>query len=197
MNYELYDLPMFTYVILPFIIFLCRIIDVSMGTLRFIFISKGYRMGSTILGFFEILIWITVIGEIMSKANNIFCYLGYAAGFATGNYIGIWLENKLSLGFVVVRIITQKDSEELLSYFKRQNYGVTTSEAVGATGKVKIIFTIIKRRNLKNIVENINYFNPKAFYTVEDVRSVSEGVFPKNEVGFIKPRIFSNFRKGK
>lgn len=113
----------------------------------------------------------------MTNANSIFCYLAYAAGFATGNYVGIICENKLSIGLVVVRIITQKNSDELIEYLRNENYGVTVLEATGSKGKVKIIFTVIKRKDLKAVIENINNFNPKAFYSVEDVRTVNEGVF--------------------
>jgi len=180
------------FIILPLIIFLCRVVDVTMGTIRVIFVSKGYRVGAALLGFFEIFIWITVIGEIMSGANNIFCYLAYAAGFATGNYVGIFIENKLSIGLVVVRIITQKNSDELINFLRSENYGVTVLEATGSTGKVKIIFTIIKRKNLKSVVENINKFNPKAFYSVEDVRNVNEGVFPKKEFDFMKAKALTH-----
>ncbi|HLV10731.1 MAG TPA: DUF2179 domain-containing protein [Halanaerobiales bacterium] len=193
---ELYASPQFAFIVLPLIIFICRIVDVTLGTLRVIFISKGYRAGAAILGFFEVLIWITVIGEVMNNASNVYCYLGYAAGFATGNYVGIWVGGKLSLGFVVVRIITREDSSELISHFREQNYGVTVSEAVGASGKVKIIFTIVKRKNLKKIINNINLFNPGAFYSVEDVRSVKKGVFPEKGTGF-KSGVFSSSRKGK
>ncbi|NLK21644.1 MAG: DUF2179 domain-containing protein [Epulopiscium sp.] len=179
---SLYEYPQFLYIILPLIIFLCRIVDVSLGTVRVIFVSKGYRLWAAILGFFEVFIWITVIGEIMNNASNIFCYLAYAIGFATGNYVGIWVENKISLGLVVVRIITQKESNELIEYLRQHNYGVTILDAAGANGKVKIILTIIKRKNLNIVMESINEFNPKSFYTIEDIRSVSEGVFPKTKL---------------
>lgn len=185
----------YSYIVLPVIIFLCRVVDVTMGTIRVIFVSKGYRVGAALLGFFEVFIWITVIGEIMTNANSIFCYLAYAAGFATGNYVGIICENKLSIGLVVVRIITQKNSDELIEYLRNENYGVTVLEATGSKGKVKIIFTVIKRKDLKAVIENINNFNPKAFYSVEDVRTVNEGVFPKRDFYLMKAKALTRKEK--
>ncbi|NLI23307.1 MAG: hypothetical protein GX419_01195, partial [Bacteroidales bacterium] len=78
----------FNYLILPFLIFLARICDVSIGTLRIIFVAKGNKLVAPFLGFFEVLIWILAITRIIQNLDNPFCYLGYAAGFATGNYIG-------------------------------------------------------------------------------------------------------------
>jgi uncharacterized protein YebE (UPF0316 family) len=99
----------FAYVLLPLLIFLARVLDVSLGTVRIIFISKGYKFLSLFIGFFEVLIWLTAINQIWSNLSNVWLYLAYAGGFATGNWIGIWLDEKISLGHAMVRIIIRKN----------------------------------------------------------------------------------------
>jgi uncharacterized protein YebE (UPF0316 family) len=89
------DSVVFTWIILPLIIFLCRIIDVTIGTARVIFVSRGYRVLAASAGFFEVLIWLMAIGQIMQNLTNPLCYIAYASGFALGNYIGITLTENL------------------------------------------------------------------------------------------------------
>ncbi len=88
------------------------------------------------------------------------------------------IEDRLAIGTQIIRVITKKETAELIGYLKTDGYGVTSMEAQGSTGKVHMIFTIIKRSDLTKVLNIIKRFNPKAFYTIEDVRSVSEGIFP-------------------
>jgi uncharacterized protein YebE (UPF0316 family) len=171
-----------TYVILPILIFLARICDVSLGTIRVIFISKGIRYLAPIIGFFEVIIWLLAIGQIMNNLTNFVAYIAYGAGFAAGTYIGMVIEEKISLGLVSVRVITKKDPGELIQYLRLNNYGVTSLDGEGGTGKVKMVFTIIKRQDLPHVVEIIKQFHPNAFYSVDDVKSVGEGIFPENRL---------------
>jgi uncharacterized protein YebE (UPF0316 family) len=171
-----------TYIILPILIFLARICDVSLGTIRVIFISKGIRYLAPIIGFFEVIIWLLAIGQIMNNLTNFIAYIAYGAGFAAGTYIGMVIEEKISLGLVSVRIITKKDPQELIQYLRSHNYGVTSLDGEGGTGKVKMVFTIIKRQDLPHVVGIIKQFHPNAFYSVDDVKSVGEGVFPENRL---------------
>src|SRR5512136_1275959 len=105
---------LFTYVVLPILIFCARICDVSLGTIRVIFVSRGYRYLAPVLGFFEISIWLLAIGQIMRNLNNWTAYLAYAAGFALGTFVGITLEERLSIGMVIVRVITKRDCSPLI-----------------------------------------------------------------------------------
>jgi len=170
---------MVTYVILPFMIFCARICDVSLGTIRVIFISKGIRYLAPLLGFFEVIIWLLAIGQVMNNLTNVVAYVAYGAGFASGTFIGMRIEEKISLGLTSVRIITKNDPGELVQYLRSHNYGVTSIEGEGATGKVKMVYTTIKRQDLANVVSIIKRFHPNAFYSVDEVKSVSEGVFPE------------------
>jgi uncharacterized protein YebE (UPF0316 family) len=184
---------LFKWFILPLLIFVARVLDVSLGTLRVVFISKGMKLFAPLLGFFEILIWLLAIGQIFHNLSNVACYVAYAGGFAMGTFVGIYIENKLSIGTVIIRIITRKEASELIEFLKSADYGITSTDAQGATGGVKIIYSIIKRQDLKNVVEIIKKFNPHAFYTVEDVKFVSEGIFPTGKHWF-KKNYFQSFR---
>lgn len=168
----------FTWILLPALIFFSRIFDVTLGTMRIIWVSRGHRVIAPILGFFEVLIWIIVIMKIMENLGNWPCILAYAAGFATGNYVGIRIEEKLAVGTYIVRVITRKESWQLIRKLNDAGFGATTIPAQGKTGPVHVIYTIIKRGSINKVIDMINEFNPKAFYSIEDVRYVSEGIFP-------------------
>ncbi|MCX7834856.1 MAG: DUF2179 domain-containing protein [bacterium] len=169
----------FQWVILPLLIFSARIIDVSLGTIKLIFISRGYKKLAPILGFIEVLVWIIAITQIMKNLNNPLSYFAWAAGFAIGTYVGMWLENKLALGNVILRIITKENADELVMILRARNYGVTHFDAEGINGRVKIIFMVLDRQDLPSVIELIRRYHPNVFYTIEDVREVNEGTFPK------------------
>lgn len=173
---SLYHSSTFTFIILPILIFCSRIVDVSIGTMRVIFITKGYRWLAPLCGFFEVLIWLIAMTQIMKNLSNAFCYIAYAGGFATGNFVGMFIERKMALGVVLIRVITRNDAAALVEHLKSRNYGVTSVDAEGLFGKVKILFTIIRRAEVNTVIGIIQRFNPQAFYTIEDVRQVSEPV---------------------
>lgn len=183
------DSAVFAWVILPLMIFLARISDQTIGTLRLIFLSKGQKFLAPFLGFFEVIIWLIAVSQIMKHLDNVLAYIAYGGGFAMGNYIGMVIEERLSIGNVLIRIIPKKDTSELIAYLRESNYGVTSVNAEGSKGKVDIVFTIIKRKDIENVVAIINKFNPNAFYTIEDVKAINEGIFKHTR----KATIFDNF----
>jgi len=131
-----------------------------------------------LIGFLEILIWLLAISQIMKNLSNPACYIAYAGGFAMGNFVGIWIAEKLSLGVVLIRVITAKDASQLVEFLKSADYGVTSVDGHGTTGQVKVIFTIVPRREAQSVVGLIKKFNPKAFYSIEEVGFVEKGIFP-------------------
>jgi len=187
------EFDIFAYVWLPLMIFVARIFDVTIGTMRIILVSKGYKSLAPLLGFIEVLIWIVAIGQIMAHLDNWMCYLFYAAGFATGNYIGMLLEEKIALGIVSIRLVTAKPAEDLIDELIDQNYGLTQIPAIGSQGNVSVLYITIGRKKLKELIKIINEYNPGAFYTVEDIRMVNKGVFKNANKG----RKHFTLRKGK
>ena len=188
---------LFTWVILPLLIFFARILDVSIGTMRLIFVSKGMKILAPILGFFEVIIWLLAIGQIMQHLDNVLCYVAYGLGFAMGNYLGIVLEEKMSIGTVLIRVIPQKDTTQLSAVLRESGFGVTEVDVEGMKGKVKMILSIINRKDIRDFIDKVNIHYPKAFYTIEDVNSAKDG-YIKNHRSF-SPFDSLNFlrRKGK
>jgi len=201
MNLEsVFGSEIFKWFIIPFLIFLARIFDVSLGTMRIVFVSKELKYFAPLVGFFEVLIWLFAIRAIMQNLNNIACYIAYGAGFAMGTFIGLYIEKRLAIGKSIIRIITQKDSTELIEHLRSKGYGVTSMDAQGFNGKVHIIYMIIRRHDFENVAEIIKKFNPNAFYTIEDVRFVSEGIFPIKKSALSTSLLLGPFRywrKGK
>ena len=183
--------------LLPVLIFFIRIIDVSLGTMRIIFVSRGMKILSVFFGFIEVLIWLFAIGQIMQNLTNVTNYIAYAAGFASGNFVGIYLESRLAVGFLLLRIITEKDATDLTDYLRSEDFGVTTVAARGLSGKVRIIFSVIKRKDLKDLLSAVQKFNPHAFISIEDVRSVSHGIFPAGPIKDRYSRLLRYPQKGK
>ena len=157
----------YIWVTLPLIIFLARLVDVSLGTLRIIFISRGRKYLAPLLGFLEVLIWITVVSEVVSGAQSIVAYLAYAAGFAVGNYAGMLIEEKLAIGTLVVRVILPQHGTELVERLRAEGYGATYADGHGASGPVILIYTVVLRKELAHVVNLIQEVHPKAFFTVE------------------------------
>lgn len=162
----------FDYIILPILILLARVTDVSMDTIRVIMVSKGYRNYAPVIGFFQSLVWVITISRVVVHLENWTAYVGYAGGFALGTYVGMRIEEKLALGYELIRVITRTDASELIKNLRDEGYPVTSAQGEGRDGHVGILYIILKRKALKQVVQIIHSYNPKAFYTVEDMRFV-------------------------
>ena len=170
---------------LPLLIFLARICDVTLGTLRIIFISKGMKGIAPVVAFFEVLIWIIVIGELLSHANNLFAYVCYAGGYATGSFVGMYVEERLALGIQLLQIYTKKPAQELVRELNQANFGATVIQGEGVNGPVSIVQTVVSRKSLSKVERMINQFDPEVFYVLSDTKTVQRGIFP-----IIGPRKF-------
>jgi len=199
METSFFDSNFFSYVVMPLLIFMARICDVSIGTMRIIFVSKGKRNIAPFLGFFEVLIWIIAISKIMQNLDNYVNYVAYAAGFATGNFVGMIIEEKLAMGIQMIRIFAHEKGLELVQALNIKGYGATAVEAQGARGNIHLIYTIIHRNELVNVLDVITGFNPKTFYTIEDIKTVNEGIFTLKKTNSVFPfgNVLVRWRKGK
>ena len=163
--------------VMPILIFLSRIADVSIGTLRIIFLSRGLKLLAPLCGFFEVFIWLLAIGQIMQNLDSWPNSIAYALGFTAGNYVGMVIEDRLAMGLLSVWIITPRDAPAMLEDLKQHHYGLTRVAARGLQGKVRIVIMIIRRRTLRNALHIVRNHNPEAFVTVKDVRAASGGYF--------------------
>ena len=174
--------------LIPLLIFVAEVCVVTISTLRIIFVSRGYKVLAPIFGFFEIVLWLFAMSQIMKNLDDWRCFLAFAVGFSLGNYLGILIEKLLAMGTVIVRIITHRDAAALIDHLRAASFGVTTVPGQGATGKVLVVLTVAKRRQLPEIVSLIETHHPSAFYAVDDLQSASEGIFPtKARTGIMAP----------
>ncbi len=163
-------MPEFSTVLLPVIIFLSRIADVSLGTLRITMVSRGYKWQSALLGFFEVLIWVIIVAQILTNLDNWINYVAYAAGFSAGTFIGLYIEDKMKVGTVMIRIITLHKSEELIEALKEAGVALTSIDGKGGFNDVKVIFSVIKRKKMNKVYNIVNEIDPEAFFSSEDVK---------------------------
>lgn len=159
---------------IPLFIFFARILDVSIGTIRIMFVSKGYRGKATLLGFVEVLIWIIIVAQIFTNLDNWLNYIAFAGGFATGNYVGMYIEEKMKMGIQIYRIIVNQENSGLADELMNRDFRVTAVQGEGKHGPVKILFTVAKRKRWQELSEVVNQYAPNAFYSVEDVKKVSQ-----------------------
>jgi uncharacterized protein YebE (UPF0316 family) len=164
----------FSYVLLPLLIFLARIGDVSINTIRIIYVLGGRRLTATVLGFFESFIWLMAIRQIFEHLDNWICYVAYPAGFASGIFVGMIIEEHIAYGKVIVRIITRKEIHELLAFLNKENFRYTRVNAEGPDGHENLVFTVLERERLDDLLLKLKEILPTAFYTVERVNRAAE-----------------------
>lgn len=169
------------YIGLPGLVFLARVIDVSLGTLRIIFISRGKKYLAPLLGFIETFIWIIAVSQIIRNVQGIWSYVGYAGGFATGTIVGMLIEDKLAIGTLILRTILPGDVSALRDRLHSAGYGVTCVQGQGYQAGVTLVYTIIKRKDLQPVTAIIHELHPDAFISIEELRSAEKGVFPGEE----------------
>ncbi len=175
---------------IPILIFIARLLDVTIGTIRIIFVIRGAPRTAAILGFFEVTIWILgVAGTLSYLFENIFALLSYSGGFAMGNLIGIYIERKLALGKIAVRVINSRKDVRLPPLLREAGFGVTELEAYGKDGPVELCYLVIQRAQMPEVEALILRNAPTAFITIENVRQSFGGLqsrLPSERFGWLK-----------
>lgn len=159
------------------LIFAARVTDVSMATIRTLLVVRGQRLQAAAIGFFEVMVYILALQKVVGQLNNPFNLLVYALGFATGNYVGSFLEEKLAMGLLSVQIITSKADETLAETIRDHGFGVTEIRGIGREGTRQILMISLHRKALPVLNELIDSLDPDAFVTVLDTRKAKGGVF--------------------
>lgn len=153
------------------LVFLARVCDVSLGTLRTILVFRAYRVRSAVIGFFESLIWLTAAGMVLRNMTGWHMALGYAAGYATGNYVGIWLESKLAMGMELVRVISTAPDVAMAAQLRDGQFSVVELDGRGDDGNpIEVLFVVEQRRRLPKLIQRIESTDPSAIYTITDVK---------------------------
>jgi len=165
------------------LIFAARVVNVSMGTVRTVVAMRGQKYLATAIGFFETLIFLLAISNVLQNVGNIWNVLGYCGGFATGTLVGLILEEKLALGYVTVQAISQTNGVSIATVLRDAGYGATEVIGKGLTGNVYVVTTVVKRRKVSDIVSLVNKVDEQAFVTVENTGRVLRGHMGPSQEG--------------
>lgn len=164
----------------PLVIFLLRICDVSLATVRMLLMVRGARLLVPILGFVEVLIWIFAVGSVVSNLDSPLLMVGYAAGFAAGTSVGLWIEERMALGLATVRTMVREGGAAVAAALREEGYGVTELVGQGREGPVEVLYSVLRRRRVKRALEVIERMAPDSFVVVDEPRAVRRGwLFPQ------------------
>jgi uncharacterized protein YebE (UPF0316 family) len=159
----------------PVIIFGLRIVDVSMSTVRIVLAVRGHKFVTPFIGFFEVLIWVFAVGNAIRFLDSPLHLLGYAGGFATGNVVGLLIEEKLAIGYATIRIVSRHVGVEMADGLRAIGFGVTEFSGQGRDGRVEVVYTVCKRRDVERVMAAVEQWDPQAFITVEQPRDIRWG----------------------
>lgn len=157
------------------LIFLLRIIDVSLDTMRVIFAIRGRRELAAVLGFCMAMVWIFAVGNAVKHVDSVLHILGYAGGYATGTFVGITIERLVAYGIAMVRIISAHGGVEIAQALRERGYGVTEIAGYGREGRVEVLFAAVQRSHLDDVMEIVNTWDDAAFVTVEEPKDMRGG----------------------
>lgn len=163
----------------PVLIFGLRIVDVSLATVRMLLTMRDVRTIVPLIGLVEATIWVVAVGTAIQNLHSVWHILGYSAGFGAGTLVGLWLEGKIAFGIAAVRIISRDDGEKVANTLRHEGFGVTELAGYGREGKVGILLTVVKRRQIRTVVELVESRDHDAFISVEEPRTIRRGwMFP-------------------
>lgn len=156
-------------------IFGLRVLGVSLSTIRVLLMTRGMKLVSAALGFFEVLVYVLAIGRVVQDLNNIPNLMSYCLGFSAGTLLGMELEQRLALGFATIRAISPNGSHQVAQAIYQAGYGATEDWAHGKDGLVGTVTTVVRRREVKDVCAIVRQAAPGAFITVEETRQVERG----------------------
>ncbi|HSK19607.1 MAG TPA: DUF2179 domain-containing protein [Longimicrobiales bacterium] len=169
----------------PLVIFCLRIVDVSMSTIRILLAVRGYKVVVPIIGFFEVLVWVFAVGNAIRFLDSGWHLLGYAGGFATGNIVGLIIEEKLAIGYATIRVVSTHAGVEMADALRNIGFGVTEFGGQGRDGRVEIVYTVCTRRSVPRVLDEVERWDRHAFITVEEPRDIRWGWMqssPRNRI---------------
>ena len=157
------------------LIFLLRVCDMTLDTLRVLFVMRGRKLIAWILGFFQAAIFVLAISSVLSHLDNPLTIIGYAAGFGTGIVIGMVIEERLAIGHTSINIVSSRFGNAIAEHLRKQGYAVTEIPARGKDGMVSMLQVSVLRKNTDKVHKLVNEVDPDAFITAEDVRPIRHG----------------------
>lgn len=163
--------------LIAFGIFAARTVNIALDTLRFMFTIRGKRGISWILGFLESVLFVVIIGQVLTNLSNPLNVIGYAAGFATGNVMGMAIEKRLAIGFTHFSIVSRSHSTEIADVLRDEGYGVTEIPARGRESSFMLVDCHVRRKQADEVEAIALKIDPEAFITAEDVTPRRSGVW--------------------
>ncbi|MEJ5314617.1 MULTISPECIES: DUF2179 domain-containing protein [Anaerolinea] len=157
------------------IIFVMRVVDMSMDTIRILFVVRGKKLFSWILGFLQSLVFIIAVSRVLSGDVHPLSVLAYATGFATGNIVGMIIEDKMAIGHVRITIISTAAGSQIAQALRDAGFAVTEIPAFGKNGAVTMLNCSVLRRDFDHAEDIIRKADPEAFITAEEVRAIHRG----------------------
>jgi uncharacterized protein YebE (UPF0316 family) len=161
-------------------IFGMRLADMSLDTLRVLFVMRGRKGIAWVLGFFQSMIFIAAVTSVLSQLDNPLNLIGYAAGFATGNVLGMLIEERLAIGHIHLWIISPRLGVSMAEELRNEGYGVTEIPARGKDGMVSVLSVSVLRKDVPHVENLVQARDPEAFVTSGDVRPVRRGFWSAN-----------------
>jgi uncharacterized protein YebE (UPF0316 family) len=147
----------------------------TLDTLRVLVVMRGKKKIAWVLGFFQAAVFVIAIGSVLSNLDNPLNVIGYAAGFATGNVIGMLIEEKLAIGHTMVSIVSSRRGSEIAEKLRKNGYAVTEIAARGKDGMVTLLNVNVLRKNISAVRQLVNDSDAEAFITSEDIRPIRRG----------------------
>lgn len=157
------------------LIFMLRVADMSLDTIRVLFVVRGKKAITWVLGFFQSLIFVIAISSVLTELDNVLNVIGYATGFATGNLVGMLIEQRLAIGHILVTIISSNRGAFIAERLRAGGYAVTEIPGRGRNGTVFELHASVQRKDVPNVETIVLEADPQAFITAEDVRPVRRG----------------------
>jgi uncharacterized protein YebE (UPF0316 family) len=152
-----------------FLIFFARVADVSLGTLRTLYVNAGLKLLAALAGFFQMLVWVFAVAGLVNDLNDYVRIFLFASGFSVGTILGIWIEEKIALGFRAIRIMNHSDDVSLAPLLRNHGYNVTQMDAQGYSNKVEVIIAILSRKEIKGFIQLVKESTSDVYYTIEKV----------------------------
>jgi uncharacterized protein YebE (UPF0316 family) len=157
------------------LIFSLRVLDMTLDTLRVLFVMRGRKKIAWVLGFFQSAIFVLAIGRVLTQLDNPLNIIGYAAGFATGNVVGMLIEERIAIGHISLSIISPRRGSAIVAHLRQNGYAVTELSGRGKDGMVSMLNCSVLRKQVDSVYQLISEIDPEAFVTAEDVRPVKHG----------------------
>jgi uncharacterized protein YebE (UPF0316 family) len=154
-------------------IFFLRLADQSLGTIRALLVSKNRSFYAALIGLVESGIWVIAVSKVVRDVNDPILIIGYALGFASGTFLGSYLENTIGVGSIVIRVFSSVESPSVASALREKGYLVTVINGEGRDGGVRVCWSIVPRRKRKDVIRIIKKVNPEAYVTSDIANPVS------------------------